>query len=373
MSKSMTVAECVAYVETHLEIRYATENRAYKAGRNINPNGCVNHSVGCAQPSPDVFFRNMNKSSAGWAVNAILGDFHKGEGRIILTMPYKRRPWGVGSGKKGSWNNSRIQWEICEPSGHTYAGGTMINYDVAANQLYFERLWKLLVAWNVYVATKLGYRADTINDHHESYLAGMGGNHADVSHWLPKHGKSMDALRAEVAAILDAPLDAKEVSYQVEVTGADTLNCRTAPSTVTGLVVRTYREGTVLTITKEANGWGYTGAGWVSLAYTKQTATSGTTKEEPEMSEQEIKAIVAAAIQEDKEKGRYATLADVPPNYKPTVQKLMDSGKLFGYNGGKDGDLTTVVDNTILVDETFCRIVTLLDRLGLLATLEPKA
>ena len=117
----MTVQECIQYVESHLEIRPATDNGAYTSGRTIKPAGCVNHSVGCAQPSVDVFFNTMNKSSAGWGVNALLGDFHKGEGRIILALQWNGRPWGCGSGSKGSWNNTKVQWEICEPAGHTYA------------------------------------------------------------------------------------------------------------------------------------------------------------------------------------------------------------------------------------------------------------
>lgn len=204
----MTRAEWIAYAESHLEIRYATQNGAYRAGRTIRVEGCVNHSLGVAQPSAEVMFGRMNRADAGWGVNAILGDFHTGEGRILLCMPYDRRPWGVGSGSKGSWNNSRIQWEVCEPAGHTYAGGTMVGYDVAKNQGYFERMWKLLVAWNVYVAVKLGYGAATVNDHAESYLAGMGSNHADMGQWLPKHGKSMNDLRHEVQAILDQEEDA---------------------------------------------------------------------------------------------------------------------------------------------------------------------
>lgn len=199
-----TIAECVAYVEAHMEIQYATKNRAYKSGRRISdPDGCVNHSVGCAQPSVDVFFGLMNKNSADWAVNAILGDFHKGEGRILVTMPLNARPWGCGKGKKGSWNNSHIQWEICEPSGHTYSGGSMIAYDVKKNQPYFDRMWKMLVAWNVYMVEKFGYPVSGIADHVESHRAGYGSNHSDLAHWLPKHGKSMDALREEVQAIID--------------------------------------------------------------------------------------------------------------------------------------------------------------------------
>lgn len=194
--------QIVQEVERLIEVRYATQNGAYKSGRTIAPVGCVNHSVGCAQPSAEVFFGLMNKGGAGWGVNALLGDFHKGPGRILLVLPLTCRPWGCGVGSKGSWNNTRIQWEVCEPSGHTYAGGTMIAYDAAKNADYFRRMWTLLVKWNVYCAVKIGYTADTINDHAESCRAGYGSNHADMGHWLPKHGKSMAALRAEVADIL---------------------------------------------------------------------------------------------------------------------------------------------------------------------------
>lgn len=199
----MTVSECIAWVESHMEVKYATANGAYQAGRKINPQGCVNHSVGCAQPSVDVFFNIMNKSSAGWGVNALLGDFHKGDGRILVVLPLDARPWGCGSGSKGSWNNTKVQWEVCEPAGHTYAGGTMIAYDVAKNQVYFDRMWKMLVAWNVYLVKKFGYDINGISDHAESYRAGYGSNHSDMGQWLPKHGKSMTALRQEVEAILN--------------------------------------------------------------------------------------------------------------------------------------------------------------------------
>lgn len=208
----MTVQECISYVESHMEVRYATQNGAYRAGRTIsNHQGCVNHSVGCAQPKADVFFNSMNKTSAQWGVNAILGDFHTGEGRILVALDLKARPWGCGAGSKGSWNNTKIQWEVCEPAGHTYAGGTMIAYDVEKNQGYFDRMWKMLVAWNVYCAVKLGYPVSGISDHAESYRAGYGSNHSDMGQWLPKHGKSMDALRAEVQAILENEEDEEDM------------------------------------------------------------------------------------------------------------------------------------------------------------------
>ena len=283
----MTVQECINYVESHLEICPATSNGAYTSGRTITPAGCVNHSVGCAQPSADVFFKNMNKGSAGWGVNAILGDFHKGEGKIILALNWNTRPWGCGAGSKGSWNNTKVQWEITEPAGHTYAGGTMIGYDVANNQQFFDRMWKMVVAWNVYMVKKFGYPVSGISDHAESYKAGYGSNHGDVGHWWPKHGKSMDALRKEVQEILNggggviSSEQGATVNYQCKVTAKDGLNCRPEPSQ--NPVLTTYPYGTTLVISKEKNGWGFTGLGWVSLKYAEKIATTESTKEDDDM------------------------------------------------------------------------------------------
>jgi hypothetical protein len=177
-------------------------NFKYKAAQKRTPTGCVNHSIGVAQPSVDIIYGIMNTTTVKWGVNAILGDFHKGEGKILVTLPLDYVPAGCGSGTKGSWNTTHIQWEIAEPAGHTYSGGTMVGYDVEKNQDYFDRMWKLLVAWNVYCANKFGYDASMIADHSESYKAGYGSNHTDLGHWLPKHNKSMDMLREEVMQIM---------------------------------------------------------------------------------------------------------------------------------------------------------------------------
>lgn len=39
---------------------------------------------------------------------------------------------------------------------------------------------------------------------------------------------------------------------------------------------------------------------------------------------------------------------------------------LAGRDGGADGKIETISDNTIQVDETFCRIAVVFDRAGLL-------
>lgn len=335
--------EIHAEIASMIEVKYATENGAYKAGTNINPTGAVNHSIGCAQPSADVMYNAMNKTTAGWGVTAILGDFHKGAGRIILALPMakgkSRRNWGVGSGSKGSYNNSRVQWEVCEPSGHTYAGGTMIGYDVAANAEYFARMWALLVKWNVYVAVELGLTAADICDHAESYKAGMGSNHGDLGHWLPKHGKSMNDLRAEVAAILEdtqaADADAVAVNYRGEVTAGSGLRCRTAP--VSGSILFLYSYGEVVTITKELDGWGYTGSGWVSLEYIRKIteeppAAPGEEVIKLEMTKDELKALIRETVKEvmDEENPVYNDLKDVPSYWQGAAKALLDSEAVNG-------------------------------------------
>lgn len=60
---------------------------------------------------------------------------------------------------------------------------------------------------------------------------------------------------------------------------------------------------------------------------------------------------------------KYEKLGNVPACYRPSIQKLMETGKLVGYN---DPDPTRLDDNIIDVSEDFCRTVTVLDRLGLI-------
>lgn len=66
-------------------------------------------------------------------------------------------------------------------------------------------------------------------------------------------------------------------------------------------------------------------------------------------------------IEEDEEMPKYATLKDVPESYRPTIRKLMERGAL---RGEKDPDSNSLEDNVLNVDETYCRVMTTLDRLG---------
>ena len=70
------------------------------------------------------------------------------------------------------------------------------------------------------------------------------------------------------------------VSYQVKVTADAGLNCRTAP--INGTVIMAYEKGTILNISKEQSGWGFTGTGWVSLEWAEKIASTTPVTEDDE-------------------------------------------------------------------------------------------
>jgi hypothetical protein len=114
-------------------------------------------------------------------------------------MPWNYRPWGCGSGSKGSCNNGWIQFEICE--------------DGLTDKNYFDKVYKEACEITAYLCkmynidpkgsvTVNGVKVPTILCHADSYDLKMGSNHGDVNHWFPKHGKSMQTAREDVAKLI---------------------------------------------------------------------------------------------------------------------------------------------------------------------------
>ena len=66
---------------------------------------------------------------------------------------------------------------------------------------------------------------------------------------------------------------------------------------------------------------------------------------------------------EDEDMPKYRTLKDVPDSYRPTIRKLMERGAL---RGESDPDPNSLEDNVLNLNETYCRIMTTLDRLEVL-------
>lgn len=83
--------------------------------------------------------------------------------------------------------------------------GSYLKYDAQANQDYFKDVYQKAVYTCAYVLNKLGVKDITTTNvlsHAEGYAKGIASNHADVGHWWPEHGKTMDDFRADVKSYL---------------------------------------------------------------------------------------------------------------------------------------------------------------------------
>lgn len=180
---------------------YQTKNPCYISGRKIKPSGIVVHSTGANNPflkryvGPDdgVLGKNQygnhwNKASATKCVHAFIGKAADGSVKVYQTLPWDYRCWGVGSGKKGSYNSSHIQFEICE--------------DSKKDQAYYDEAFALAKELCEYLSGKYSIKNENIVGHYEAHAAGYGSNHGDPRNWQKKFGDSMDKFRADVRALL---------------------------------------------------------------------------------------------------------------------------------------------------------------------------
>ncbi|MBQ1947068.1 MAG: N-acetylmuramoyl-L-alanine amidase [Clostridia bacterium] len=166
-----------------------TKNDCYRAGRKIRPQGIVVHSTGVNQKKMSVFLNSWNKSGVDTCVHAFIGLRADGKEGVVQTLPWTMRSWGVGSGKYGSYNNSHIQFEICE--------------DALKDKVYFDCVFDLAAQLCAFLCRSYAIPIDGIVSHAEAHKKGYASNHADCDHWLKKFGKTMNDFRAEVKRMTD--------------------------------------------------------------------------------------------------------------------------------------------------------------------------
>ena len=118
---------------------FLTQNDCYQAGRTIVPRGIMVHSTGVAQPDVEVFLKSWDRPGVNACVHAFVHT-----GGVVQTLPWDRRGWHAGTPRAGgtSANNTHISFEILEPAGHTYRGGTMVGYDAERNAGYFAAVYR---------------------------------------------------------------------------------------------------------------------------------------------------------------------------------------------------------------------------------------
>lgn len=169
--------------------------------------GLVLHSVGCAQPNPRVFANSWN--SPNWKNASIHGFI--GEDLFIETVPMMESPgrtqkaFHVGAGSKGSYNDSHIGIEMCEPGNITYTGGAnFTSSNIAESRAFVEKTTQNAV--ELFAELCQFHNLDPLADgvivsHKEARQRGYGSNHGDPDHLWPQVGMdyNMDKFRQDVA------------------------------------------------------------------------------------------------------------------------------------------------------------------------------
>ena len=205
-----------------------TQSTCYKGTSKMTVKGVLWHSTGAnnptlkryvqpsdTKPTADTYDKakwlevlGKNSYNNDWnhishqaGLNCWIGKLADGTVTTVQTMPWDYKPWGCGSGSKGSCNNGWIQFEICE--------------DGLTDKTYFDKVYKEACEITAYLCkmynidpkgtvTVNGVKVPTILCHYDSHKLGLGSNHGDIDHWFPKHGKSMATAREDVAALMGA-------------------------------------------------------------------------------------------------------------------------------------------------------------------------
>ena len=176
----------------------ANKDERYTTFQRRGPLGLVLHSVGCAQPSAEVFVKKWNSTSYDRAcVHAFID---ANTGTVYQCMPWNFRAWHVG----GSANNTHIGVEMCEPSAIKYTAGakfTIKDKEKAFRQC--ETAYKSAVELFAMLCNK--YKLDPLKDgvilsHNECGKRGIGSGHVDPEHlWSGLGiGYTMDGFRNDV-------------------------------------------------------------------------------------------------------------------------------------------------------------------------------
>ena len=195
---------------------YQTKNPCYQKGTPMKPVGIVVHSTGANNPNlcryvdcPEQlginrYGNHWNREDAQTLVHGAVGRDKNGRVAVVNTLPYTMAAWGVGGGKKGSYNydpTGHIQFEMLE--------------DDLKNRAYLDEVLAAAVEYCVLLCREYGLTAESIVSHREAHALGYASNHGDPENWLNRHGLTMDNFRARVQEIMEKSDDTNVVEYAV--------------------------------------------------------------------------------------------------------------------------------------------------------------
>lgn len=239
---------CYGANMSNADDRYTTFQRR-------GPLGLVLHSVGCAQPSAEVFVKKWNSTSYDRAcVHAFID---ANTGTVYQCLPWNFRAWHVG----GSANNTHVGVEMCEPSAIKYTTGakfTITDKEKAFKQC--ETAYKVAVDLFAMLCNK--YKLDPLKDgvilsHNECGKRGIGSGHVDPEHlWSGLGiGYTMDGFRKDVKAAMSGSVTVTPTTKPVTTEKTITLNVRQLSKGMEGNDVKTLQAALI------ANGFSCGSAG----------------------------------------------------------------------------------------------------------------
>ncbi len=186
----------------------------YTAFQTAGPKGLMLHSVGCAQPSAEVFARRWNDAKATACVHAFIDG---NTGGILQTLPWTFRGWHGG----GSCNNTHIGVEMCEPDCLVYTGGGIFTVtDPERAAACVSRTYEAAVELFSHLCAVFGL--DPLRDicsHAEGHALGIAANHGDPEHLWRGLGLdyTMDGFRRDVAEFgKEKPMTKEELESLVD-------------------------------------------------------------------------------------------------------------------------------------------------------------
>lgn len=181
----------------------------------------------------NLFKNDMNHKQYQMGVNAWIGKTADGTVMSVQALPWNFRPWGCGSGNKGSCNDGWIQFEICE--------------DNLKDGNYFDKIYKEGCELTAYLLKKYnlnpydtqlvnGVKIPVITCHAEACSLGFASNHGDVLHWFKSYGKTMDNIRDDVAKIMNIskPIEIPKEEDKNGLQIGDTIKLKEGTTYITG-------------------------------------------------------------------------------------------------------------------------------------------
>lgn len=215
---------------------FMTQNPCYTAGKKINVKGLVLHSVGCPQPSAEVFVKRMNSSAAKVCVHAFVDG---NTGKVYQTLPWNFKAWHCG----GAANSTHIGVEMCEPSCIKYTGGA--TFTCSDEQKAKETVVRTLnAAAELFASLCTQYGLDPLADgviisHKEGHDRGVASGHGDPDHlFCQLHmDYTMDDFRRAVAAAISAQAEVKSDAQKNASAAASTSKTAAQGSSDGGMTV----------------------------------------------------------------------------------------------------------------------------------------